>query len=303
VYAQDPVSVGLPAMLAAKILHKKFYLKIVGDYAWEQGVQRFGVADDLDKFSAGYLQYSFPVRALKQVERYVALCADQIITPSEYLKKIITHWHVSPGKITVIHNGVKVPVIHGDKVMLREKLCIKGYTLLSAGRLVPWKGFAMLIEMMPDLIKKIPDAHLYVVGSGPFEARLRSIVKNRNLKRCVTLLGGLPQGELFEYIKASDVFVLNTSYEGFSHQLIEVMALGTPVVTTSAGGNAEIIRSGVSGFLVDYNNQTGFMGAIEALCSDTFAAEQIVVNAKEKVLEFTDERMLDATTALFAQAQ
>jgi glycosyltransferase involved in cell wall biosynthesis len=43
VYAQDPVSVGLPALIASQILQKKFVLKIVGDYAWEQGVQRFRV--------------------------------------------------------------------------------------------------------------------------------------------------------------------------------------------------------------------------------------------------------------------
>ena len=49
-YALDPVSVGLPASLAALVLGKKFILRVAGDYAWEQGRQRFGVTDELDEF-------------------------------------------------------------------------------------------------------------------------------------------------------------------------------------------------------------------------------------------------------------
>src|SRR5450631_1002176 len=50
IYALDPVSVGLPASLAALLLRKKFILRVAGDYAWEQGRQRFGVKEELDEF-------------------------------------------------------------------------------------------------------------------------------------------------------------------------------------------------------------------------------------------------------------
>ncbi len=301
VYAQDPVSVGLPAMLAGKLLRKKFYLKVVGDYAWEQGVQRAGVTDNLDTFSREYAKYPFLVRLLKRIECHVALSADKIITPSEYLKTIVTNWGVPAEKITVIYNGFNAPVLAGDKVSLRKKLGIEGYTLLSVGRLVPWKGFMMLIEMMPSLIQKISSTHLFIAGSGPDQPLLEKKVAELSLNEHVTFLGKLSQENLFEYIKASDVFVLNTSYEGFSHQLLEVMALNTPVITTPAGGNIEIIKDHQNGILAPYNNSTLFEKALTELHASTEVAETIAQNAHEKVKEFSKERMLDAIASLLAQ--
>src|SRR3970282_2746467 len=69
IYAQDPVSVGLPAFLAAAVLRKKFFLKVVGDYSWEQGVQRFGVDESLDDFvKTPKREFTLPVRFLRSVE-------------------------------------------------------------------------------------------------------------------------------------------------------------------------------------------------------------------------------------------
>jgi glycosyltransferase involved in cell wall biosynthesis len=70
IYAQDTISVGLPAAIVSKITRKKLLLKIVGDYAWEQGVQRFGVTDRLDVFVTKYVQYVWQVRVLKIIEKH-----------------------------------------------------------------------------------------------------------------------------------------------------------------------------------------------------------------------------------------
>lgn len=299
IYAQDPVSVGLPAMLAAKLLCKKFYLKIVGDYAWEQGVQRAGVTDDLNTFSRGSSKYSFFVQFLKWTEYRVAVCADKIIVPSEYLKKIITNWGVANEKITVIYNGFDAAVLADDKDMLRMNLGISGYAILSIGRLVPWKGFVGLIEMMRDVRKKIPNAHLFIIGEGPDRKVLEEKIKELNLEDCVTLLGKLSQEKLFEYIKASDVFALNTAYEGFSHQLLEVMALGTPMVTTPVGGNAEIVEDRKNGILVPYNDSSSFASAIAELHANEALAQSIVSTAEKTVKKFNNKRMLEATAHVF----
>src|SRR3989344_143944 len=302
IYAQDPVSVGLPAMLAAKLLGKKFYLKVVGDYAWEQGVQRPGVTDDLDTFSREYAKYPLFVRLLKRIEGHVALSADKIITPSEYLKLIVSNWGILAEKITVIYNGFTAPVLAENKEALRKKLGIEGYAILSVGRLVPWKGFEMLIESMPALAQEIPSAHLFIIGSGPDDAMLKKKVADLRLDDRITFLGKLSQEKLFEYIKASDVFALNTSYEGFSHQLLEVMTLGTPIITTPAGGNVEVIKNHKSGILVPYNECASFEKAVLELHTDANLADNLAAHAQEKVKEFSDERMLDITAGLLAHA-
>ncbi len=187
IYAQDPVSVGLPALLAAKILQKNFYLKIVGDYAWEQGTQRGGVKDSLDDFSIKHFGYSRLVQILKKVEFMVANGADKILVPSNYLKTIVSNWGIDPRKITVIYNAFHAPNLITTKESLREKFDWKKNIIVSAGRLVPWKGFDTLILLM----REIENAELYIAGDGPERKNLETLIKKYNLQDQVALLGSI----------------------------------------------------------------------------------------------------------------
>lgn len=303
IYAQDPVSVGLPAFLAAKIIRKKFYLKVVGDYAWEQ----FQIENEKRKTKSENSKFKnleefqnktfdWKTNLLKKIERYVARHADRVIVPSEYLKRIILQWGVSRRRIAVIYNGFTPPRIIERKEELRKKFSFGEYTIISIGRLVPWKGFFALIEVMPHLLVRIPDVKLLIVGEGPDRAILEKRVRDLHFERSVTLLGKLSQKDLFEYIKASDVFVLNTAYEGFSHQLLEVMALGTPIVTTPVGGNPEVVNDRVQGLLVPWNDHKAIEEACVMLHEHSSLALDLARAAEEKVKEWSDERMLEALT-------
>lgn len=293
VYAQDPVSVGLPALLAAQIRGKKLVLKIVGDYAWEQATQRFGVTDTLDKFAKGYHQYPIAARVLKKVERYVADGADRIIVPSGYLKRIVTDWGVDPNKIDVVYNGFHLKPSKTLRATLRKSLGFMGSIIITVGRLVPWKGIGLLIDIMPEVIERVPDAKLIVAGDGPDREKLEGVAKARGVEGRVLFTGRLPQAELFDCVRAADVFALNTSYEGFSHQILESMALGTPVVTTDVGGNPEVIKHGRSGALLAPNDREGFIEALVGILSERAVAFTIAKEAKKAVSRFTDEAMLE----------
>lgn len=297
IYAQDPVSVGLPALFASQIRQKKFVLKIVGDWAWEQGVQRFKVSDTLDDFSKSYQKHPWQVKMFKKIEKYVADGAHTIVTPSRYLKTIITNWGVKPDKIYVIYNGFNPSDIKSTKPALRKKLSLYGMTLISIGRLVPWKGFGTLIDILPRIKKDIPDIHLVIVGDGPLEAELKARVAPE-AKENVTFVGRLSQAVLFEYIKAADIFVLNTSYEGFSHQILETMALGTPIITTDVGGNPEAIQHRQTGILTPYDDKDALIRGVLDIIRDATLREHMARDAKKKVREFTDEKMLENITEL-----
>lgn len=293
IYAQDPVSVGLPSFCVAKILHKKFYLKVVGDYAWEQfqieNTNRQALS--LEEFQDKKLDWKTEIR--KKIERMVAGGAKRIIVPSDYLKKIVILWGIKEEKIAVVYNSFNPPSLREDKETLRKKLGIKGWCVLSVGRLVPWKGFALLIEMMPRLLKRNPETTLFIAGDGPDRELLKKKIMELGLEGQVILLGKLSQEKLFEYIKASDVFVLNTAYEGFSHQILEVMALSTPIITTPRGGNMEIIQDRKNGILVKYDDSLLFEKAVEELRTDDDLRNNLTKNAQEKVKEFSNERMLE----------
>jgi glycosyltransferase involved in cell wall biosynthesis len=292
IYAQDPVSVGLPALWAAKILGKPFLLKIVGDYAWEQGVARFGVKDDLDTFSLQTKPYGWYVRWLKKIESHVARQAKAIVVPSEYLKKIVSNWGISPDKIVVIYNSFEPPKGLATKEIIRKKMKVTGELVVSAGRLVAWKGFAGLIRLWPEILTKYPEAKLLIIGDGPEKNNLEKLIAELGLFDSVLLTGKLERQLLLVYLKIADVFVLNTGYEGFSHQLLEVASVGTPMVTTNVGGNSEIIKNGVSGLLVEYNNQTELTAGIIKILANPELARRLSTEAVGRVQEFSLERMI-----------
>src|SRR3989344_775368 len=92
--------------------------------------------------------YPPAIKRMRKVQEAVCRHAALIITPSEYLKKIVIGWGIKPEKIKVIYNAVEMPEMKLSKDEAREKLEIDKHTFLivSSGRNVPWKGFALLEE-------------------------------------------------------------------------------------------------------------------------------------------------------------
>ena len=297
VYAQDPVSVGLPAILAAKIAGKRFFLKVVGDYAWEQGTQRFGVKDSLNNFVVKS-DYPFMVKILRYVERLVARKAEKIIVPSNYLKGIVEKWGITENKIEVIHNAFVKPEIPESKEDLRKKLNWDFPVIISVGRLVPWKNFDVLIDAASVVLKNIPDAKFFIIGDGPERGILEKKIVGEKLSESVSLLGHMPQKDLYKYIKAADIFALISSYEGFSHLLIEAMSLGAPIVTTAVGGNVEVIKDKKNGIFVPKGYIKEISKAIVEILHNKSLADSLSKEAKSSVEVFSEDKMLQKLTLI-----
>ena len=289
IFAQDPVSVGLPSLIVSKILGKKFLLKIVGDYAWEQGVARFKVKDTLDDFSKNKSGCPFFVKLLKTIEKLVASWADKIIVPSKYLKKIVCNWGIEGNKIVVIYNSFDGDFEKIENIQKEEKI------IISIGRLVPWKGFFTIIAVMPKIIKYFPGIKLIIAGEGNERIKLEKLIKELHLESSVFLIGGVPREKLFKYIKSASVFVLNTSYEGFSHQILEVMSLGVPIITTSIGGNPEILQNEFNGLLIRPDDEEAIVKSIERVLVDDEFSFNMAKNAQKTVAEFSTLRMINDT--------
>ena len=275
ILAQDPVSVGLPTVLATKLLGKRFFIRIAGDYAWEQGVQRFGVEDTLDAFSKQNKNYRFSVRVLKVIEKWVTAQARQVIVPSKYMKKIVTNWGIPRKKIIVIPNPVRDVSEQGNRRTLRGLLRARGKIIISVGRLVPWKGFAT-----PELLKKFPNIKLFIVGSGPDLSKLEKRAKKRRVDEQVIFAGALSHDILMRYLKVSDVFVLNTLFESFSFQIVEAMYVGVPIIATTAGSIPEMIEDGKNGLLVKPNNKKALIAAVTRMLKNTTLSTRLIRAAR-----------------------
>ncbi|MCK5061841.1 glycosyltransferase [Candidatus Parcubacteria bacterium] len=291
IYCQDAVNAGLPVCLACYLRAKSFILKITGDYAWEHARECHGVSCGIDDFQNK--KYNFKIEFMRYIRNRVARRAKKIITPSKYLKSMIVGWGINEDKIQVIYNAVPQAGVSGDKNKLRESLGLKGTVILSVGRLLPWKGFNELIDLMPALKKEIPDINLVIIGDGPFRSNVESQISNSECKNKIQLIPGVEQSKLWQYMEASDLFVLYTGYEGLPHLVIEAMMIGLPIITTRVGGNIEVVKNKDNGTLVDYGNMDELKNAIIKLTNNKEFSKRLAENAKLGLSKFSKEKMIE----------
>lgn len=298
IYALDPISVGLPAVFVARIKRIPFIIRLGGDYAWEQGRVRFGLTCTLDEFLNNTKDRPFAVKMFARIQTYVVSKAKQVIVPSEYLKSVVMKWGINEAKIKVIYSALYPLEVNTVRDVLREELAYSYPTIVSAGRLVPWKGFGGLIKVVAKLREHYPNISLVIIGDGEERQRLHDRAAELKLTGQVRFMGSLSKDALGAAIKAADVFVLNTAYEGLSHQLIEVMDIGTPIVTTRAGGNEELITDGVSGYLVEFNHEEELFEAIVRVLNHPESRERIVQTARGRSKQFAKETVVNEVVTL-----
>jgi glycosyltransferase involved in cell wall biosynthesis len=255
IYAQDTVSVGLPAALAAIVLGKKFVVRVPGDYSWEQARQRFGVVDELDAFQTK--KYGYAVTCLRVVQQFVVRRARLVIVPSEYMKRLVSGWGSTKERIHVVYSSIDFAVSCEPP---RDRP--KGFLVVTVARPVPWKG----LEGLARVVAREGSWHVKIVHD-------------------------IPRTQALGWVSAADVFVLNSSYEGLSHALIEAMWLGTPIVATQVGGNPELVQDGVEGLLIPSGNDEALYKALKKIEGDTQSAHVRAEAAKTKAKQFS----IDAT--------
>ncbi len=293
IYALDPISVGVPSLFVSKLRRKPFIIRLGGDYAWEQGRIRFGLTETLDEYLEKKDKSPLNVRLFSKVQTYVVGKALRVIVPSEYLKSVVMKWGIDEDKIQVIYSALYPLYVSDTRAKLRAELNYSQPTIMSAGRLVPWKGFEVLIRVVGKLRERYPDISLVLAGDGEDKVKLEDLVATLGLSEIVHFTGNLSKDALGATIKAADVFVLNTAYEGLSHQLIEVMDVGTPIVSTHVGGNTELILNEVNGFLVEFNNTDELEEAISRVLNHPESRERIVQSARLRSKEFSKEKAVD----------
>ena len=286
IYALSPLGTGI----AAALTRKPFVVRVAGDRAWEDAVNAGRTSlliDDFQKIKHRGFRHKLQVWVCKK--------SKAVVVPSAYLKRLVQGWGIAPEKIKIIPNAVNLVVEPLSKEEARTALGIHGKIILSAGRLVPWKGFRLIIKLMPELLKLNPFFRLAIAGDGPDREYLVALIKNLNLHNKVFLVGKKSPDELTRYMRASELFVLNTGYEGFSHQILEAMAAGVPVVTTNVGGNTELLRQGENGFMVKYNDEFNLKEAIRTLWESSELRDKFIEEGKKTAADYTVERMVKET--------
>lgn len=287
VLVQDTVSTGFPVAVVSALAGRKFVVRVPGDYAWEQGIQRFGVKGSLDDFQRK--SHGFAVGFLRAIQRFVVNRAHRVIAPSAYLATIISGWSSRIKRIEVIYNGVELS--EALPAVRQENL------IVSSGRLVPWKGFVDLI----DIVAAHLEWHLEILGDGPQYQELKERVQKSGGEKRITLRGRVSQTQARAAFAKATVFALNSHYEGLSHTLVEAMSVGTPIIATKAGGNPEVVQDGTNGILIDVGDKYGLEQALFRVMSDTTLRKKLGDAARERAKDFSIEKTVAATAKLLKE--
>lgn len=190
-------------------------------------------------------------RILKTLSVMTIRHSDIILVYDKYTKNTLSKY-ISPNKIIIItpgKDGSKFRYVHNYKK--------KNIRLISVGYLTKRKGFDLLIRSFKEIIEKVPQVHLTIVGCGEELENLKSQVCSLKIEENVTFTGKVSNREIPKYYANSDLFVSMQREESFGQVYIEAMASGLPIVTTRTIGSSTIIKDEF-GILVGQGDVKGF---------------------------------------------
>ncbi len=238
-------------------------------------------------------------RFLRFFEEGMLKRARKIIAVSHFTKWELTNYYRIPErKIRVIHNGVDVnkfkPAADKRKVKAALGFNPDDLAIVSVGRLYARKGLFTLIESMPKVTKRFPNAKFIISGKGQSDEmqKLNAYADKLGVKDNIIFTGYYPDKKLPLLYQAADVFAFSTFYEHHPFAVLEALATGLPVVTTTVGGIPETIESGKNGLLVEPFNPRQFSEKILYLLEHPADASEMGAQARKIIVENYDWRIV-----------
>ena len=172
-----------------------------------------------------------------------------------------------------------------EKAVLRKRIGMSEETkiLLNIGELLPNKNQKTAVLAMKKIVEKVPDSHLFIAGNGSEKGNLEKLITENHLENKITLLGYTTQINF--YLNICDVLVACSYREGLPLNLMEAMLCGKPIVASDNRGHRELVKNGVSGYIVNPNNSEEFS---DKICDILTGKKDYRKIALETVLPFTD---------------
>ena len=232
----------------------------------------------------GTLYYSSMKQRLLQ--KWLFRSMDINLTVSSELKeKIQQEFSLSFDNFKPIINGVDSNKFnHQIDSSLRRELSIPDQHIIigSVGRLVSVKNYPSLIKGFSLVQKVNPNTHLVLAGDGPERAKLESQADKLNLANNVHFLGR--RDDIPNVMNGFDLFVLPSFSEGLSNTLLEAMSCGIPVIASNVGGNPEIVKPNVSGFLYPSDDANALANILNSLCKAPNDINKLSTLAREHIV-------------------
>lgn len=214
--------------------------------------------------------------------KYSSNLYSALITQSnDMTNDLVDNWDINLSKITQINNPIDIEKVQCMALQSTDIVFDTNYkNFVMAGRLLPQKGYDIIIERIANYISK-HNIRIYIMGKGALQKELEEMIKNKNLTDTFFLLGH--QSNPYAIMKQADGFILSSRHEGFPNVLLEANALGVPVFANRCpGGINEIVIEKVNGLSCDMTSQDEFNETFKTFINMNFDKNKIIYSVSER---------------------
>ena len=229
----------------------------------------------------------------------------RVVAVSSEVRRELVRCGARSDAVTTVLNGIDHTAFHRDRSREQPVRRSMGFAetdvvIGAVGRAEPQKRFDLLLQAFATVKTRHPHVKLVIAGDGSRLDALRAQSRELNLDDSCQLLGN--RTDIADLHHAFDIFAQSSDYEGTPNAVLEAMAFETPVVATSAGGTAEIVRDGIDGVIVPIGNVPALSAAIDALLRDPEAARARATSARRRVeTDLSFETRMSAVEAIYVE--
>ncbi len=226
----------------------------------------------------------------------------KVVTTSEYVRRYLIGAGIGAERVVTVHTGIDLSRFDPDNTPapLRQELGLgaSAPVIGTVSILRIKKGHQFLLEAIPMVLEKIPDAVFVFAGDGPQRENISNEINKSGLSGKVFMLG-LRQ-DIPAILNSVDIFVLPTLQEAHGGVFVEAMAMRKPVIGTDVGGVGEVIKHGINGYLIGPRNAKALAGAIIEMLRNREGIAAMGAEGRKMVEEqFSTEKMCAGMYALY----
>lgn len=290
-YLSNPISLKSPFQL----------LNLTGlqfDRIKEKKVKITPFADRATK-AKYWAQYLFKVRPMYQCLRQ----SEAVFFEADIFREEVNAlYRLDPRKGAVIPVGTDVSFIQDvvEKARISRKdlgLSDEDIVLITVNRLAADKGVDKIVLALGEIVKKVPEVKLIIVGSGYQESEIHKIIKEQKLEDHVRHFKDVPEDKLYPYYDISDIYISAFSYPGSSVSTLEAMACSLPIITTA---QPWLVQGDRNGILLKDNSVEAIKKAVLDLVRRKNLKEQGKVS-REIVQKFDWEKIVEDALRQYEQ--
>ena len=259
------------------------------------GMKRYGVKRTV-ALTHGHEVWWAKVFPFNLMLRRIGSTVDVLTYLGEFTRNAISKGLTTKAQVSMVKIAPGIDVNHflpTDATALRQSLGLaEKKVIVSVGRLVHRKGQDHLIQSLPEILNSVADAHLLLVGDGPYRDHLQKLVKRHNLESAVTFIGRIQYKDLPMYLCAGDIFAMPSrsrfmglEVEGLGIVYLEASACGLPVLAGNSGGAPDAVVLDKTGLVVNGTDNKQIAKAAIELLTNVESSQRMGLAGRQWIID------------------